>query len=160
MTVVRRTILCSAPRPTVEALWYDVDRWAAWVDGFDAVVQRDEAWPRAGGRLVWQSTPHGRGRVVEQVSEQRAGGGQTALVDDEHLRGTQSVRFDDHGADTQVTLELDYRLRRSWPGAFVIDLLFIRRALGESLGRTLEGLRQQLAPRTDPGPGRRWAPTR
>ena len=50
-----------------EALWYDPVRWAAWIDGFGHVVELSEDWP-AEGTLQWDSTPEGRGRVLETVT--------------------------------------------------------------------------------------------
>jgi polyketide cyclase/dehydrase/lipid transport protein len=144
MTVVRRTLTCPRSVATVQAMWFDVQGWAAWVDGFATLVDRDERWPRVGGRLVWQSTPHGRGRVTEVVCEQHDSAGYAATVSDPQMSGTQRVRFEAGGQDTHVTLELDYRLRRRRPGGFVIDLLFIRRAVGDSLARTLEAFAAEL----------------
>ncbi|MFM9735696.1 hypothetical protein, partial [Streptomyces niveiscabiei] len=45
-----------------EALWYDVQRWPMFVDGFKAVVKREGEWPHEGARLQWDSVPAGRGR--------------------------------------------------------------------------------------------------
>ncbi len=75
-----------------EALWYDPVRWAAWIDGFGHVVELPDGWP-AEGRLVWDSTPGGRGRVAETVTAYEARGGQTLAVEDSRLRGTQRVAF-------------------------------------------------------------------
>jgi hypothetical protein len=119
-----------------EALWYDVGRWSAFVDGFASVVRRDEAWPER-GELVWDSTPAGRGRVVERVIAYAAGAGQTAEVEDERLFGTQQVAFEAAGDRTRVTLVLDYSLKERNLFTPLVDLLFVRRAVGDALRRTL-----------------------
>jgi hypothetical protein len=120
-----------------EALWYDVERWPAFVDGFAHVVSRDGAWPAAGATLVWDSLPHGRGRVVERVVEHVAGQGQTAEIEDPRLRGTQTVAFEALDDGVGVSLALEYALQQGGPLKAVIDALFIRRAIRDSLRRTL-----------------------
>ena len=54
-----------------EALWYDTSRWPTFVDGFAHVVKKEGDWPAAPSTLVWQSTPAGRGRVLERVRRLR-----------------------------------------------------------------------------------------
>src|SRR5690242_7914351 len=76
-----------------ETCWYDHARWAVWVDGFDHVVEIDGDWPATGGRIVWQSGPAGRGRVTETATSYAPLGGQTVAVEDESIRGRQSVAF-------------------------------------------------------------------
>jgi hypothetical protein len=49
------------------ALWADLDRWPAFVEGFARVVELDSGWPSPGARVVWESGPEGRGRVSERV---------------------------------------------------------------------------------------------
>ena len=122
-----------APRPPAdaEALWYDLSRWPAFVDGFATVLERDPEWPRA-GKLVWRSTPHGRGTVHERVTEP----GVSEFHDDK-LTGTQRVEFAPHGEHTRVTLTMEYRIED--PNALTpfVDLLFVRRALRDALQRTV-----------------------
>jgi hypothetical protein len=114
------------------ALWFDPARWPAFVDGFSHVVRADPEWPRS-GRLTWQSTPRGRGRVVETAVAQDAVG-----VEDERLSGTQRVRFEPAGeGETQVTVELEYRLKATHLLTPLVDAFFIRRSLAEALTRTL-----------------------
>jgi uncharacterized membrane protein len=126
-----------------EALWYDLPRWPAFVDGFGHVV-RDEGWPRAAGVLVWDSTPAGRGRVVERVSAQVPGQGQTADVEDPRLTGTQTVAFTALDDGVGVTLTLDYRLKQGGPLRPVLDALFVGRAIRDSLRRTLVRFGREL----------------
>ena len=58
-----------------EELWYDPNRWAAWIDGFGHVNKLEGEWPQVGARLLWDSRPQGRGRVSERVAayEPRSG---------------------------------------------------------------------------------------
>src|ERR687887_2091502 len=121
-----------------EQLWYDPARWPAWIDGFHHVVSLDEAaWPAPPAQLVWESRPGGRGRVLEIVTEHEQRTGQTLRVEDGRLRGTQTVTFAPDGDDTRVTLSLDYELKRRDPLTPLIDWLFVRRSVTDSLRRTL-----------------------
>ena len=135
----------SAALPTVEALWYDTGRWPSFVDGFAHVVKKEGGWPEAGGRLVWQSTRAGRGRVVERVTGYEPGAGQTVEVEDPKLRGTQRVQFTPLVDGTAVTFALEYRLKEPEnPLRPLVDLLFIRRALRDALRRTLVRFGREL----------------
>ena len=126
-----------------EALWYDLQRWPTFVDGFARVV-RVEEWPAAGGTLVWDSTPAGRGRVVEHVTAQISGDGQTAEVEDPRVRGTQVVAFTALEGGVGVTLSLDYTLKQGGPLRALADLFFIGRAMRDSLRRTLVRFAREL----------------
>ena len=119
-----------------EAVWYDPIRWPAWIDGFGHVVELAEGWP-AEGRLVWHSTPGGRGRVLETVTAYEPRGGQTLAVEDSRLRGTQRVRFTPGPDSVKVTLSLAYELKEHNPLTWLVDLLFVRREIVASLRRTL-----------------------
>lgn len=119
-----------------EALWYDLSRWPTFIEGFGRVVGVDPEWPRQ-GTLTWDSRPEGRGRVLERVTGYAAGDGQAADVEDDKMTGSQRVSFRAEGDDVVVTLELDYALKRRFPGFQVVDLLFIRRSLRDSLTRIL-----------------------
>jgi hypothetical protein len=132
------------PPAAAERLWYDPARWASWVDGFGHVVRLEGEWPAAGSVLVWESPPHGRGRVVERVVFQEAGVGQELEVEDERLQGRQRVDFEALEGGVGVTLALDYRLKQGGLWAVAVDLLFVRRALGESLVRTLTRFGREL----------------
>ena len=120
-----------------EALWYDPRRWPAWVDGFGHAVKLEGDWPAVGARSVWDSKPGGRGRVVERVTAYEARAGQTVEVEDEKLRGTQRVSFEPGTDDVKVVLELEYELKERNVLTPVADALFIRRALRDSLKRSL-----------------------
>jgi hypothetical protein len=134
--VPRVSASISVPGRTVEAeeLWYDPHRWAAWIDGFGHVAKLEGDWPGVGARLLWDSRPQGRGRVAEKVIAYEPRGGQTLAVEDERLHGTQTVAFEPQDDEVRISLTLEYRLKQGNP---VVDLLFIRRALRDSLQRTL-----------------------
>ena len=138
------------PVGAAEALWYDPQRWASFVDGFHHVVKLEGDWPAVGARVLWDSTPAGRGRVSERVVEYEPGGGQTLEVDDPRMRGTQRVEFVPRDPGAEVRLELDYQLKDANLLTPVVDLLFIRRALRDALRRTLDRFARELA--ADHGP--------
>jgi hypothetical protein len=119
-----------------EALWYDPVRWAAWIDGFGHVATLSDDWPAAGS-LVWDSTPEGRGRVLEKVRSYEPRAGQTLAVEDSRLRGTQRVAFTPGPDSVRVTLELEYELKQRSPVSWLVDALFVRREVAASLRRTL-----------------------
>jgi len=125
-----------------EALWYDTRRWPAFVDGLGHVAKLEGDWPRAGARVVWDSVPNGRGRVIEEVLEHETRVGQTVAVEDARLEGTQRVRF----GDGVVVLELEFTLKGRTP---LLTPLFVRRAFRDSLARTLSRFAREL--RAEPG---------
>ena len=129
----------TVPGRVVEAeeLWYDPHRWAAWIDGFGHVAKLEGDWPHAGARLLWDSRPQGRGRVQEHVTDYEARTGQTLAVEDQRLTGTQRVRFEPQGDEVVVSLTLEYTLKERSIVTPVLDILFIRRALRDSLRRTV-----------------------
>jgi Polyketide cyclase / dehydrase and lipid transport len=134
--VPRVSATTTVPGRVVEAeeLWYDPHRWAAWIDGFGHVAKLDGEWPQVGSRLLWDSRPKGRGRVAERVVAYEPRAGQRLEVEDERLTGAQSVEFEAEGDGVRVSLTLEYTLKERNP---VIDFLFIRRALRDSMRRTL-----------------------
>jgi Polyketide cyclase / dehydrase and lipid transport len=141
----------SAHASDAEALWYDTRRWPAFVDGCKHVARVEGDWPNEGARVVWDSYPGGRGRVLEQVVGYEARVGQSVEVEDEKIRGTQRVAFAPHARGVTVSLELDYELKeqRGMFGAF--DLLFVRRPQRESLQRTLRRFATEVRAEHDPG---------
>jgi hypothetical protein len=151
MSSVGRTMEFRAPPGAAERLWYDPQRWASWVDGFGHVARIEGEWPKQGAVLTWDSLPRGRGRVVERVVSHQPGVGQELEVEDERLRGRQRVRFEPVvEGGVVVVLSLDYTLKRGGPVAAAIDLLFIRRALADSLRRTLTRFGHELAAELEP----------
>ncbi|HEY6527035.1 MAG TPA: SRPBCC family protein [Solirubrobacteraceae bacterium] len=120
-----------------ERCWYDTSRWQNWVDGLDRVLETREPWPMVGGGVTWESGPAGRGRVTETVVDYALAGGQTVEVGDDAMTARQTVSFAAVGDGVEVTLHLEYRVRRRSPVTPIVDALFIRRAMAASLDRTL-----------------------
>ena len=142
---VRAEIEVAGQISEAERLWYDLDRWPAFVEGFAHLVKRDGDWPRAGARLVWDSVRAGRGRVSEHVTAYEVRVAQTVEVEDPRMTGTQRLSFAP-AADgrCRVALELDYRLKQGGALAGVVDALFVRRALRDALRRTLSRFAREL----------------
>ena len=119
------------------ALWRDPRRWSAFVEGFQRLEELGQTWPEPGARLVWDSGPGGRGRVTEKVAENGPTRFATKVYED-RLYGTQTAVFaPDTEGGARVLLSLEYELTGDNPFNPVTDLLFIRRALRDALGRTL-----------------------
>jgi hypothetical protein len=137
-TITTRRVLAGTSVADAEALWGDLRRWPGFVDGFASVGRIEGEWPRLQARLVWDSRPGGRGRVVEQVVAHEPGASQRVRVEDAQLRGTQAVFFEAREGGCQMTLELAYELKRPGFGGVLTDVFFVRHALRESLRRTLE----------------------
>jgi len=132
---VTRSTELPGPISAAEELWYDLRRRAGFVDGFGHVVKVEGPWPQTGSRLLWDAPPDGRGRVAETVERFRSREGQTVAIEDEQLRGTQTTSFIAGAAGlVRVTVTLDWTLKE---GNAVTDWLFVRRAMGEALRRTL-----------------------
>jgi hypothetical protein len=139
MGLARETITVELPPERALALWTDTRRWPSFVDGFARMQRVQGEWPEAGSRVVWESRPAGRGTVTEKVLEYDPDGGHLVTqVFEDALAGRQSARFvpiEDGGS--KVELELDYKLTQAGVLRRITDVLFIRRALTDSLGRTL-----------------------
>jgi uncharacterized membrane protein len=127
-------------------LWTDVRRWPAFVEGFGHVERVDDGWPEGGAKLVWSSKPHGRGRVTEKVLESERPHRLRTMVVEERLSGTQTVTFEaDEAGQTMLDVELDYTLTTAGVLAGITDFLFIRRAVRDSLVRTLHRFASEAA---------------
>jgi hypothetical protein len=153
---VASTTVGIPPAEAIE-LWVDLARWPAFIDGFARTVAVSSEWPAAGAELVWESTRGGRGRVTERVESYEAPppGPDVAIqshpgrlltrVRDDSLEGRQSASFAPVPDGTRIELELDYKLSGGGPVQGVTDLLFIRRAIRDSLGRTLDRFAAELS---------------
>jgi len=117
-------------------LWSDVERWPSFVEGFARRLELAPDWPARGARVVWESTPDGRGRVTETVTENEADRFATQVYE-EALMGTQRLRAVPASDGSEVELSLEYRLVKYGPLSGVADAIFIRRALRDGLRRTL-----------------------
>jgi Polyketide cyclase / dehydrase and lipid transport len=149
MRVVRARRTFPGAVADAERCWYDTSGWPAWIDGLDRVVQTAGPWPQVGGSVAWESGPSGRGRVSERVVAYAPGGGQALEVSDDSVTGHQTVAFVPVADGVEVTLELQYQLNRSSPLTAVVDLLFIRRQMAQSLARTLERFGARLRTQRD-----------
>jgi Polyketide cyclase / dehydrase and lipid transport len=118
-------------------LWTDVDRWPSFVEGFARPLERAPEWPAGGSRLVWESTPAGRGRVTEKVVEGEGPDRFVTTVFEERLQGTQTFRVVESEGGSRAELSLEYELTKYGPFGAVADAIFIRRAIRDSLRRTL-----------------------
>ena len=118
------------------ALWTDTDRWPTFVEGFARVIERSGDWPAEGARVIWESTPEGRGRVTEKVVESGPGRFATQVFE-EALSGTQALNAGEDAEGTSLELALEYELSKYGPLNAVADAIFIRRALRDALQRTL-----------------------
>jgi hypothetical protein len=130
-----RTGLSISPAEAL-ALWSDVDRWPSFVEGFARQLEQTAEWPQPGGRVVWESTPDGRGRVTERVTENAPDRFSTQVFD-KAMTGLQTLRALPADDGSEVELSLEYELSRYGPLSGLADALFIRRALRDSLKRTL-----------------------
>lgn len=141
-------VLASIEVPVIaseaEALWYDLGRWPAFVDGFGHLEKAAGEWPHAGAELTWTSTPGGRGRVFEDVVRYEPRVGQECRVEDEKMRGTQRIGFVPRDDGVRVTLELRYELKGQQPLGGLFDMLFVRRPMRDSVRRTLARFRREL----------------
>ena len=151
MRRVRASVDVPGLASEAEALWYDHRRWPAFVDGLKHVARIDGEWPHEGARVVWDSWPQGRGRVLERVVAYEARAGQALAVEDERLRGTQRVSFHPHAGGVTVALELEYELKDPRLAFAPIDLLFVRRPQRARLERTLRRFAAELRDERDPG---------
>lgn len=120
-----------------ENLWYDTSRWPTFVDGLIHVAKVEGDWPRVGGRVLWDTRPGGRGRVSERVTAYEARSGQSVAVEDERIRGTQTVTFEPRPGSARVTLTLEYTIKQESGVPFFVDRAFVRRPMRDSLRRTL-----------------------
>jgi hypothetical protein len=117
-------------------LWTSVERWPSFVEGFARRLELSPDWPAEGSRVVWESTPEGRGRVTETVTAHGADYFATQVYE-EALMGTQTLRVAPAEAGAEVGLSLEYELVKYGPLRGVADAIFIRRALRDALRRTL-----------------------
>jgi hypothetical protein len=127
-----------------EQLWYDTSRWPTFIDGFAHVVSTEGDWPAAPSTLVWQSTPAGRGRVLERVTEYEPRVGQTAQVDDAKMTAIQRVAFTPNEDGVELSLSMEYTLKEGGPLKPFTDFFFIRRAVGDALRRTVARFAREL----------------
>ena len=143
MSRVLTRVEIPVPASDAEALWYDLTRWAAWVDGFGHVDRVTGDWPRTDSELTWSSIPAGRGRVIESVTRYEARVGQSVDVEDDRIRGTQRVGFKPGSGSVEVTFEMDYVLKGERPFKMIFDAVFVRRPMREAMTRQMLRFRRE-----------------
>jgi hypothetical protein len=134
-----------------EARWCETSGWPGWVDECDHVLQVTGDWPQVGASVTWQSGPAGRGRVTERVVGHEPRQELTMEVEDDSIRGRQTVIFSPGSPGVRISLSLAYEIKRRSLITPVIDLLFIRGPMTTSLQRTVERFGAGVAP-SAPGP--------
>ena len=82
--------------------------------GLRAPLELSPDWPAKGARVVWESTPEGRGRVTETVMENEPDRFSTQVFE-EALMGTQTLRAVPAEDGAEVELSLDYELAKYGP---------------------------------------------
>lgn len=132
-----------------EQLWCEPERWSTFVEGFGDLVSSEGCWPQPASIVVWDSTPHGRGRVRERVIEHQPGLLLESEISEQRLSGIRRVRFsgiEDQGRPgVRVEVRLDYLLRGSRWQRLLVDWVFVRPALRASIARELEEVAAQLS---------------
>jgi uncharacterized membrane protein len=145
MGVVREAIATRLDPDRAFDLWTDVSRWPTFVDGFARPKRLDDGWPTEGSKLVWESTPDGRGIVTERVTASEPGARLVTDVLEERCSGVQTVSFEPDEDGSLVELELDYELAKGGALRGITDVLFIRRAQADALRRTLKRFATEAA---------------
>ncbi|HWO49103.1 MAG TPA: SRPBCC family protein [Solirubrobacterales bacterium] len=143
MAKVEASVEIPAALAEVWDLYFDRDRWPAWVDGFAAVVSA-AGYPEPGGELVWRSTAAGRGQVRERVLDHAPRSLHRIGYEDPESRGRLATEFAIvPGGErlTSVTQRLEYEIKGGGILSPVTDLLFIRSQMRRSLERSLGALR-------------------
>jgi hypothetical protein len=135
-TAQAQTELVLTPEAALR-LWTDLERWPSFVEGFARTLECSPDWPAANARLVWESTPAGRGRVTEKVAAGQGPDRFVTHVYEERLLGTQTFRVVESEGGSRAELSLEYKLTKYGPLSAVADAIFIRRAIRDSLRRTL-----------------------
>ena len=136
-----------------EARWCETGGWPGWVDECDQVLQVTSDWPEIGASVTWRSGPAGRGRVTERVVAHEPEQELATEVEDDSIRGRQTVTFTADPPGVRVTLRLGYEIKRRSVITPVIDLLFVRGPMTTSLQRTVERFGSGLAPDAVQAPG-------
>jgi hypothetical protein len=149
-STVRAARAVALPPEEAELLWVDVSRWPTFIEGFAHLERKDDSWPAEGSKLVWSSQAGGRGTVSERVVTRSHGELGTRLLE-ESLTGVQSATFHpaaDGGTLVELSLEFELNPTNVWrrgPLGKVVNALFIRRALTDSLARTLRRFATEAA---------------
>ena len=144
MGEVRGVIDVRATPQEAEALWLDTRRWPSFLDGFGRLTKRSEDWPAVGARASWGTGPAGRGLVLHVVQEREPGRDVVLSEEDERITGRQRATFDPVEDGCRMTVALTYEVKPGKGVPKVVDVLFVRRAMRESLRRTLTRFAAEL----------------
>jgi uncharacterized membrane protein len=136
MSRITESLLVDASLKDVWDLYFDPNRWRAWVDGFSS-VERSDGYPEVDGTLVWRSNPAGRGTVTERVVEHSPRTRHRIEWSDPESSGQLLSEFAVEGDSARVTLTLDFGLPRGGPFAWLTERLFVRGPVRRSLQRSL-----------------------
>jgi hypothetical protein len=117
-------------------LFFDPERWPAWVDGFAGVLSSD-GYPEVQGRLRWRSIPAGRGEVREEVLEHEPRRLHRIAFSDPESEGELTTRFEIRGERVAVSRTMAYKVLH--PGIFgpLTDVFFVRRQVAAAIDREL-----------------------
>ena len=143
MAKLTESVLVSASLKETWDLYFEPRTWASWVDGFGEVESVAGEYPQ-GGKLVWRSTPAGRGRVTETVLEHAPRTRHRIRFSDPESEGELSSEFGIEGEATRVRLTLAYRLPGNRAVAAVTDRLFVRGQVRSALKRTLQRFKREV----------------
>ena len=138
MSVARDRAVLALPPAAALKLWLDTARWPTFVDGFGRVDRRHERWPEPGATVVWKTRPGGRGTVTLKVLEIEPPSRVVVRVFDDKLTGVETATFEPDAGGSRVEVALDYELNERTPLKAIADVVFIRRALRDSIRRTLD----------------------
>jgi Polyketide cyclase / dehydrase and lipid transport len=141
MRVARAEVDVALTPEAALRLWTDVSRWSTFVEGFARVAEQDPEWPAPDSRVIWESIPSGRGRVTEKVVDSGGPDRFSTMVFEDRMAGRQTLRAVESEAGARVELTLEYTLTSYGPLSPLADALFIRRALRDSLRRTVARFR-------------------
>jgi hypothetical protein len=143
LSKVSESVVVDASLAEVWDYYFEPRGWPAWVDGFGRIEASDR-YPEAGGSLRWRSIPAGRGEVTEHVLEHEPRRLHRVAFRDPESAGELRTMFEIAGQGTAVTQEIEYRLRRRGPFAWLTDRLFIRSQVRSSVARTLARLKLEV----------------
>jgi hypothetical protein len=141
---VRGVIDVRATPQEAEALWLDTQRWPSFLDGFGRLTKRSPDWPAEGARASWSTPPAGRGLVLHVVQEREPGVTVVLSEEDERITGSQRATFASFPEGCRMTVELAYTVKPGKGVPKLVDVLFVRRAMRESLRRTLTRFAAEL----------------
>ena len=138
MGVTRERTVTALPPAAALDLWLDTVRWPTFVDGLARIERRHERWPEPGSSVVWQSRPGGRGTVTLKVLELEPPSRAVVQVFDDKLGGRETVVVEPDERGSRIEVALEYELNQGGAFMALADWVWIRRALRDSIRRTLQ----------------------